>query len=182
MAVEAILVDGIVYALRKVGLELHRRDGDAVQEEDDIEAVVALQRVADLSHDAQAVRPIVREDVFVDSERRLELREHHRLLEAEQLDAVAEHIERAALVQLVAQPREERLAGMRTVVLLKLFPGLGLRVLDPRKHVGGEERSGAVVVGGGAFGVEPAVGGDVSADLLLEADLFVQAHAAFVSL
>ncbi len=71
--------------------------------------------------------------------------------------------------------------ALRAVVLGQRLPGLRLRGLHPGQHVGGEERPCAVVAGGVAFGVQPAVGGEVLADLGLEADFLVQAHAAALS-
>jgi hypothetical protein len=48
VAVEAVLVDGILDALREVGLEFNRGDRDTVQEQDEIDAVLVLERVPDL--------------------------------------------------------------------------------------------------------------------------------------
>ena len=99
-------------------------------------------------------------------------------LEAEHLDAVAQHVERAALVELVAQAGQQDFAGLCAVVLGERLPRLRLRGLHPCQHIGREERPRPVVVGGVALGIQPAVGGEVLADLGLEVDLFVQAHAA----
>ena len=54
------------------------------------------------------------------------------------------------------------------VVLGQRLPRLGLRGLHPGQHIGREQRPGAVVAGRVAFGVQPAVGGEVLADLGLE--------------
>ena len=67
------------------------------------------------------------------------------------------------------------------MVLDERLPRLRLRRLHPRQHVVGEQRPRPVVLRRVAFGVEPAVRGEVLADLDLEADLLVQAHAASVS-
>ena len=63
VAVEAVLVDGVVDALGEVGLELDGRDREAVEEEHEVDAVLVCGRVAHLPHDAQAVRRVAREDV-----------------------------------------------------------------------------------------------------------------------
>ena len=98
-------------------------------------------------------------------------------MQAEQLDAMAQHVERAALVELLADPVEQRLASRRAVVLRQRLPRLRLRRLHPGEDVGGEERAGAVVVARVAVCVEPAVRAEMGADLVLEADLFVEAQA-----
>jgi hypothetical protein len=51
-AVEAVLVDRVADRLLEVGLELDRRDRQAVQKQHLIDAVGVVQRVAHLPHDA----------------------------------------------------------------------------------------------------------------------------------
>ena len=80
-----------------------------------------------------------------------------RLLEAQHLDAVAQHIQGAALVELIAQAGQERLTGLGAVVLGQDFPGFRLRRLHPGQHIGREERPRPVVARRIAFGIEPAV-------------------------
>ncbi|OQB90439.1 MAG: hypothetical protein BWX86_02237 [Verrucomicrobia bacterium ADurb.Bin122] len=92
---------------------------------------------------------------------------------------MAEHVERAAGVELFAQAGKQRLADGGAVVLGESFPCLRLRFLHPGEHVGGKERAGAVVAGGIALRMEPAVRGEMRADLVLETDLLVgAAHGA----
>ena len=100
LAVEAVLVDRVVDALGEVGLQLDRGHRQAVEEQHEVDAVLVVQRVAHLPHDAQAVGGVAGEDVRVHRQRRLELRQLQRLPQAEQLDAVPQHVERAALVEL----------------------------------------------------------------------------------
>ena len=73
--VEPILVHGVLNALGEVRLELDGRDRQAVQEEDEVDAVLVRRRIAHLPHDAQPVRLVARDDVRVHGERRTELRE-----------------------------------------------------------------------------------------------------------
>ena len=171
-----VLVEGVVDALREVRLELHRRHRHAVEEQHQVDAVLVGDGVPKLPHHAQPVLPVARDDVGVHGEGGLELRELHRTLHAEKLDAGAQHVEGAPLVELIAQPREQRLTGEAAVVLLEGRPGRRLRRLHPRERVGHEERTGAVVERRVAGGVEPAVGGEVRADLVLEGDLSVEVH------
>ena len=60
-------------------------------------------------------------------------------LQAEQFDAVAQHVQRAALVELIAQAGQQRFAGLGAVVLGENFPSFGLRGLHPGQHVGGKK-------------------------------------------
>ena len=179
VAVEAVLVDGVGDALGEIGLELRGGHGHAVEEEHQVDAVLVGLGVVHLAHDAEPVRGVAGEDVLVYRERRLELGELDRLPQAEQLDALAQHIEGAALIDLIAHPGEERLGCPRAVVLGQGLQCGGLRVLDPGEDVGGEDGAGAVVAGGVAVGVQPPVGGEVLADLGLEVDLAVEAQGPF---
>ena len=181
MAVEAILVDRVADALREVGLQLGRRHRQAVEEQHQVDAVLVVQRVAHLPHDAQPVGGVAGQDVGVDGQGGLELRQRQLLSQAQHLDAVPQHIERAALVELIAQAGQQGFGGVRAVVLGEGVPGLGLRGLHPGQHVLGEQGPRPVVLGRVAFGVQPAVGGEVLADLGLEVDFLVQAHAASAS-
>ena len=61
--VEAILVHRVLHALREVGLEFDCGDGQAVEEEDEVEAVLIRHRVAHLPHDAQPVRLVARHEM-----------------------------------------------------------------------------------------------------------------------
>ena len=89
---------------------------------------------------------------------------------------MAQHVEGAALIDLVADAVEEhRLCGC-AVGLGQRLPRLRLGLLHPCYQIRGEEGTGAVVVGSIAFGMEPAMGGEVGADFHLEADLLVDAH------
>ena len=97
--------------------------------------------------------------------------------QAQHLDAVPQHVERAALVDLIAQAGQQGFGGVRAVVLGDRLPGFGLRGLHPGQHVAGKQGPRPVVVRRVAFGVQPAVGGEVFADFGLEVDFFVQAHA-----
>ncbi len=73
-AVETVLVDGVLHALREVCLELGGGDGDAVQEQHEIEAVLVVRRVMHLSDDAEPVGGVARCDRLVYRQRRAELR------------------------------------------------------------------------------------------------------------
>lgn len=99
------------------------------------------------------------------------------LAQAHHIDAVAEHVEGAALVELGADAIQEGSLGGRTLLLHQSLPGLRLGFLDPGEKVRREQGAGAVVEGRVALGVEPAVIGEVGADLGFEGDFLVETHA-----
>jgi hypothetical protein len=102
VAVEAVLVDRILDALGEIGLQFDRRDRQSVEEEDEVECVLVGLRIVNLPHDAKTVGGVAAEDVGVHRERRLELGEREGLPEADDLDAMAQHFERAAVIELLA--------------------------------------------------------------------------------
>ena len=107
VAVEAILVDGVLDALGEIGLQLSGSHRQAVEEQHEVDAVLVRQRVADLPHHAQPVGGVASDDVGVHRHRRLELSQRNRLAQPDQLDAVAQHVERAAIVELLADAVEQ---------------------------------------------------------------------------
>ena len=115
--VEAVLVYGVLYALRKVGLELDGRDRNAVEEQHQVEAVLVVHRVAHLPNHPKPVGLVAGEDVWIHGQRRLELGQLQRLLEAEQFNAVPQHVQRAPLVKLVAQASKHRLGRLAAMIL-----------------------------------------------------------------
>ena len=150
VAVEAVLVDRVLDALGEVGLQLDRRDRQAVEEEDQVERILVGLRIVNLPHDAQAVGGVAGEDVGVHRQRRLELGQRERLPQADDVDAVAQHFERAAIVELLADAVEQDALRRRAVRLGQRLPGLGLRRFDPGDEIRREEGAGAVVGRGGS--------------------------------
>ena len=178
--VKAILINRIADVLREIGFQFHRGDGDAVKEQHEINAVLVVQGITHLPDHAQAVGGIARENVRIDRQRRFELGEPQRLIETEQFDAVAEHIQRPALVKLIPEAGQQSFTRFAAVMLGEDFPGLRLRGLHPRQHIRREDGQRAVVAGSIAFGMKPAVGGEVLANLDLKIDFLVQGHAASI--
>ena len=107
MAVEAVLVDRVLTLWVKVGLQFDRRDRHAVEEQHQVDAVLVVQRISHLPHDAQAVGGVAGQDVGVDRQGGLELGQRKASSQAQHLDAMAQHIQRAALVDLLAQAVEQ---------------------------------------------------------------------------
>ena len=156
-AVKAILVDRVADALGEVGLQFHRGHRQAVEEKHEVDAVLVVQRITHLPHHPQPVGGVAGEDVGIDGQRRFEFRQLQRLLQAQQLDAVPQHIQRAALVELIAQAGQQRFAGLRAVVLGEGFPGFRLRGLHPGQHIRREQCPRPVVARCIALGIQPAV-------------------------
>ena len=135
-----------------------------------------MQRIAHLAHHTQAVGAVAGQDVGVYGQRRLELRQRQRRFKAQQLHAMAQHIQRSALVQLGAYPVQQGVGGLAAVVVGQRVPSFGLGGLHPGQQVCGEQGAGAVIACSVSLGVQLAVGCQVLANLQLEADFFMQAH------
>src|SRR5690606_24646221 len=89
--------------------------------------------------------------LLVEPARRAEVGEPE--LAARVLDAVAQHVERPASLDLGGEPPDELLPYCRAVVLLELLPFLGLRGEDEVQHVARQQAERAVVVLGLALAV-----------------------------
>jgi hypothetical protein len=96
---------------------------------------------------------------------------------------MAQHVQGAALIQLLAHPVQQRGLGRGAVALDQRLPRFRLAGLHPGGHVRRVQRAGAVVMRGIDFGVQPSVCRQAGADVVLEADFLVQVHgiACFTS-
>ena len=162
-------------------LQLHRRHRQAVQEQHQVDAVLVGHRIAHLPHHPQAVGAIAGDNVGVHRHGRLELGEGQGLSQADHLHAVAQHIEGSPIVQLLADPVQQDGLGSGAVIFGQRLPGGGLGGLNPCDQIGRKQGAGAVVVDGVTRRIEPALGCEMIADLFLETDFLVQAHAACAS-
>ena len=145
VAVGLVLADRVldVLAVERV-LELGGEDRDAVQEQHQVEALLVLRAVADLAHDGEQVRRVQPPRLLVEPARGTEVGEPE--LAARVLDAVAQHVERAAPLDLGGEALQELLLHRRAVVLLELLPLLRLRGEDEVHHVARQQAERAVVV------------------------------------
>jgi hypothetical protein len=176
-AVVAVLLHRCFYRLREVGLQLHCRHRQAVDEEGQIDAIGLVQRVCELRHHAQAVGGVARDHGRVAVVLRERLA-HRQRASAGHREAAAQHFDRAAVLvlQRLDQPVEHRRLSAGAVHRFELLPRLGLAVTQPASHVLGVERAGAVVCGRVAD--EPAGGGQLLDDVPLQLALVVNlAHA-----
>ena len=91
-------------------LRLHRRDGQAVDEEHDVEPPAVLLAVLDLLHHAQDVRLVLGDALRLQGARGPEVAER-KLDAGDDLDALAQHVEQPAILQRLRKLREEGLLG-----------------------------------------------------------------------
>ena len=171
--VKAVLVHRILDRLGEVRLQLPGGHADAVQEQHQVQAVLVVHRIADLAHHPQPVGLVAGFQLRVHAQGGLELGELQGLLEPQDLHPVAQHIQGAAGVDLLAHPIQQDGLCSRAVGLAQGLPRLGLALLDPSDQVRREQGAGPVVVLGIALRVVPAVRGEVGADVLLERSLQV---------
>ena len=95
IAVGSILPDRVLNVLAvEWVLELGREEGDAVQEEHKVEALLTLLAEAELAHHREEVGRVQALQLLVEPARRSEVRQPE--LAARVLDAVAQHVERSA--------------------------------------------------------------------------------------
>jgi hypothetical protein len=173
-AIAFVLFYCVFDALGEVGFEFDGGDGDAVEEEDEIDRILVVEGVAHLADDAEAVGGVGFEDVGVEGDRGFELGEAEGVAESDEFDAVAQYIEGAALVDGLAEAIAEEGFGVAAVGLGEGCPGLGLGGLYPGDQVGGEEGAGAIVGLCVVGVVEPAVSCQIITDFVLEVDFFMQ--------
>src|SRR5712692_5758075 len=152
VAVRLVLADRVldVLPVERV-LELGGEDWDAVEEEHEVEAVLVLRAIADLAYHGEEVRRVQPPCLLVEPASWTEVGELE--LAARVLDAVPQHVERAAPLDLGGEALEELLLDRRAVVLLELLPLLGLRGENEVHHVARQEAERAVVLLGTALAV-----------------------------
>jgi hypothetical protein len=116
VAVGLVLPHGVldVLAVEPV-LQLAREDRDAVQEEDQIQALLVLRAVAELADRGEEVRRVQAPRLLVEPARRPEAGEAEGA--ARVLDAGPQHVEGAAPADLSGEAGEELLLHRHAVVL-----------------------------------------------------------------
>ncbi len=173
-AVVLVLPDGVVDRLCEVGLQFGGGDREAVDEEDEVDAVIVVLAVAHLSHDAAADLLITLQGCRVEALRRAELAEVKAGVDV--LEAAPQSAERPLLVEHLDQPLEHGLLRARAVHLLELGELSRLGVRKPAEHVLRVESSLAVVAP--RVALEPAVVGQMGDEFRLEGALQVLGHDA----
>src|SRR5438094_10175970 len=118
-------MDGVLHILSvERVLQLGREDRDPVEEQREIDGVVVLLAVSELADDRKEVGSVQSARLLVQLTRWPEERELD--LDARILDAVPQHIERAAALDFARQAAQELLADPRAVVLRQTLPRLRL--------------------------------------------------------
>ena len=145
VAVGLVLPDRVLDGLaRQRVLELGREDGYAVQEEHQVEALLVLGAVPNLSGNREEVRPVEPPHLLVEPARGAKVRETERA--AHVLEAAPEHIERVAPLDLGREPFQEPLPHRSAMVLRQPLPRLRLGGLHEIEDIARQEAEGPVVV------------------------------------
>ena len=150
VAVGPVLADSIHDGLtRQRVLELCGEDGDAVQEERDVEALVALLAVVKLPDDREEVGRMQTAGFLVQAARRTEVCELE--LASHVPDSCTQHLESAPAPDLGRQSLQELLLDHRPVMLGEPLPLTGLGCQHEVHHVARDEVEGLVVVLGASL-------------------------------
>ena len=144
-AVLPVLPDGVLHvlAVERI-LELCREDGDAVQKDCEVQAVLTLLAVAELAHLCEEVGRVQPLQFLVKPARWPEVGQPEPA--AHVLHAVAQHVERPPPADLAREPPQEARLHLRTVVLLQPLPLLRLGGQQEVEHVARNQAEPAVVV------------------------------------
>ena len=140
-------------------LEFGREDGDAVQEEREVEALFGRLAEVELACDREEVGSVEAPEFLVEPARWPEVRKAE--LAARVPDAVPQHVERSPAGDLAREPAEEARFHVGAVVLFEPRPFLRLGGEEEVDDVGRDQAETAVVVGGSAL-VEAAGQGVVA--------------------
>lgn len=103
MAVDAVLFDGVVDRLGVVGLQFDGGDGNAIEEQDQVEAVFVVEGIPLLADDAEAVGGVAVQNLLIEGEGRFELGHGEGPAEAEHIEPIPQHMQRAQLVEAKAE-------------------------------------------------------------------------------
>ena len=145
VAVGLVLPDRILDGLAGERiLELGGEDGNAVQEQNQVEALFVLDAVPDLPGDREEVRPVEPPRLLVEPARRAEVREPEPA--AHVLETPPEDLERAPPLDLGRKALQEPLPHLGAVVLREPLPLLRLGGLHEVEDVTGKKAERAVVV------------------------------------
>ena len=101
------MVDRVINGLGVVGLELNGGDRYAVEEEDEINAVLVMERVLDLPRHPKPVGLVSLEDFFVEAQGWLELSQFQITPQPEDGYPATDDFKRSLLIELSAYCAEE---------------------------------------------------------------------------
>ena len=145
IAVAFVLLDGVLNVLSgKRVLEFGGEERQAVQEDPEVQAVLVPLAVVKLPHHREEVALVEALEFLVEAAGRTEVRQSE--FAAGVPDAVPQHVQRAAPLDLAGQPLEEALLDLGPVVLLEPLPRLRLGGEDEVEDVARDQAPRAVVV------------------------------------
>jgi hypothetical protein len=168
-AVPPVLAPGVLHRLLELALELQGGGGDAVDEQHQVQPRVVVpgpcvRRVRDLRHHAQAVGAVTRQRIGVHAVIGAEAAQIQ--LHPGHLDAVAQHLECAGLVEPPCHRAHQRALRILRVPGRELVPALWPGFLDVADQILGVEGVDGVVA---ARRTDPPPGGSHRLDdVLLE--------------
>ena len=168
--IELVLGDGICSILtRELALQLHGDNGNAVQEQDDIDAVFILKGVMELTGTVEDIR------LILGNRRRIETSlgfpEDRAELDASVCKTVAEHVQEGGHFHLPVETFNDFILTVATVNLLIPLQLGGLARFDERDECRAIEGEFAVKGEGVAFLVA-SVSDQIFFDILFEAFFF----------
>ena len=137
-------------------LEFGGAEGDAVEEEGHVDALLRLGAVAELADDGEEIGGVETAGLLVEAARRAEVGEVE--LAGRVLDSLAEDVQGAAPVEFPGEAVQEALADIGAVVLLEAVPGAWLCGYEEIDDVAGDEAEVAIVMGVGGAAVVAAGG------------------------
>ena len=171
-----VLLDRVLDGLaRERVLQLGGGDRKTVDEEHEVDGLVAILDEPHLPSDDEPILLVLGERVGVHPVRRFE--EGALDLLAEELEPVTKHVERSARIESLHERVEDRRFEPLRVMLAKLRPYRGLRRLDKGEQVLRDERRLAIEVGRRTLR-PPAQGEQVVLDGVLEVALLGLRHHA----
>jgi len=88
LAVVAVLIHRIIHRLGEIAFQLDRSDRNTVEEKHQINRVLVMQRISQLTHDAQAVGGVSDENIRIHRQGRFELGQCQRLAQANHFNAM----------------------------------------------------------------------------------------------
>ena len=141
----AVLVNGVLHRLAgERVLQLGRKEGQAVQKDRQVQAVLVLLAVLKLAHYRKLITFVQKLRIGVEASGRAEIGQME--LAAQIFEAIAQHIQRAAAGNFLGQPGQEMRRGIfARQALLQLLPLLWLGDVDEIQHLAAQQAQRLVI-------------------------------------
>ena len=152
VTVGTVLANGVLNGLTgERVLELGGEDGNAIEKERKVQAIVVFLAVVELPDNGEEVGQVHLSGFFIEPAGRAEVGEPEAA--AHVLDPVAQHVERAPVANLGRQTLQEALFHLVSMVLGQSLPLPGLRRQHEVQYILGDKAESRVIVLGKALGV-----------------------------